>query len=76
MTTQSTTRLVHEGDYLAEVTVELLVDEGEEGGGWGPYLSPRDVKRLDEVRIALRQKDLRRATALARVYHLVPVNAA
>jgi hypothetical protein len=45
------TKLVHEGQYVAEVDVELLdTDEG-----WSPYLSLEDAYKLDDVRDALRR---------------------
>lgn len=62
-------KLVHEGEYVAEVEVELI----ESTEGWGPYLSVEDAKKLDEVRQALRWGDLRKASLLARVYRLTPV---
>lgn len=63
------TKLVHEGDYVAEVDVELIyTDEG-----WSPYLSVQDADKLDEVREALRQGDVKAAARLARVYTLTPV---
>ena len=63
------TKLVHEGDYVAQVDVELLyTDEG-----WSPYLSVEDAYKLDDVREALRQGDLKAATRLARVFTLTPV---
>jgi hypothetical protein len=69
-------RLVRERDFLAEVEVEMFDEETELDRGWGPYLLPGDVKRLDDVRTALRKKDLQTAIRLARVYQLVPVSAA
>ena len=43
------TKLIHEGDYVAKVDVELTdADEG-----WFPYLSLDDAKKLDDVREAL-----------------------
>jgi hypothetical protein len=72
MKRRSTTRLVREGDLVAEVGVTLL--EGE--GGWTPYLSLEDSYKLDDVRDALRAGDIRRAVKLAdRVYRLTPVQA-
>jgi len=71
MTKKKHTKLVHEGQYAAEVVVELI--EAEEG--WSPYLSPADAFRLDEVRDALRRGDLARAARLARVYKLMPVSS-
>jgi hypothetical protein len=64
-------KLIHEGDYVAEVEVELI--ESEEG--WSPYLSLEDAERLDAVRKALRSEDLEMASELARVYRLLPVSA-
>lgn len=64
-------KLVHEGEYVAEVEVELI----ESAEGWGPYLSVEDAQKLDEVREALRWGDLRKASKIACVYRLVPVAA-
>lgn len=64
-------KLVHEGEYAAEVDVELI----ESDEGWSPYLSLEDAERLDEVREALRRGDVGAATRVARVYHLTPVSA-
>src|SRR4051794_40579706 len=47
--TRRTRELIHEGDYLAEVDVELIVTDD----GWSPYLSADDARKLDEVRRAL-----------------------
>ncbi|HEX9729671.1 MAG TPA: hypothetical protein VGA37_14300 [Gemmatimonadales bacterium] len=73
MTNRTTMRLVREGEYVAEVAVELL----EEEGAWSPYISVGETSRLDAVREALRVGDLRRASELAeRVYRLTPLSAA
>jgi hypothetical protein len=69
MTRRSQTKLIHEGQYAAEVDVQLI----EEDDAWSPYLSLEDAKKLDEVRQALRREDLRRASELARVFELTPV---
>ena len=62
-------RLVHEGEYVAEVDIELIyTDEG-----WSPYLSLEDAQKLDDIREALRKGDLRRAAQHARVYTLTPI---
>ena len=71
MTTRRTTKLVHEGDYVAEVEVELI----EESDGWSPYLSVADAERLDQVREALRRGDFKTASGLAKVYRLMPITA-
>lgn len=65
------TKLIHEGEYAAEVEVELI--ETEEG--WSPYLSLADAQKLDAVRKALRRGDLKQASQLARVFQLTPVHA-
>ncbi|MGD1278026.1 MAG: hypothetical protein ABR964_12490 [Tepidisphaeraceae bacterium] len=65
-------KLVHEGQYLAEVDVELI----ESSDAWAPYLSVADARRLDDVRSALRRGDVAAASKLARIYRLTPVNAA
>lgn len=70
MSRRSTKRLVREGEFVAEVDVELLESEG----GWTPYLSLEDAYKLDDVREALRAGDVGRASQLAdRVYRLTPV---
>jgi hypothetical protein len=69
MTGRRQTKLVHEGQYAAEVEVELI----EEDTGWSPYLSLEEAQKLDTVREALRQGDLKRASQFARVFKLTPV---
>ncbi len=62
-------KYVHEGQYVAEVDVELLEDET----GWSPYLSIEDAYKLDDVRDALRRRDLESAAKYGRIYELRPV---
>lgn len=62
-------KYVHEGQYVAEVDVELLEDET----GWSPYLSVEDAYKLDDVRDALRRRDLESAAKYGRIYELRPV---
>jgi hypothetical protein len=64
------TKLVREGQYAAEVDVELLEAEN----GWSPYLSLDDAHKLDAVREALRRGDILVASRHARVYSLTPVS--
>ena len=71
MRTRHRTKLVHEGEYVAEVEVELV----EADQGWSPYLALDDAYKLDDVREALRRGDVRAASRLARVYTLTPVPA-
>ena len=69
MTRKLQTKLVHEGQYAAEVDVELIYTDDE----WSPYLSLDDAYRLDDVREALRRGDITSAAKMARVYQLTPV---
>jgi len=69
MKTRRKTKLVHEGQYVAEVEVEVL----DSGSGWAPYLSLEDAYRMDDVRSALRRGDIQAASKLARVFALTPV---
>ena len=71
MTEKQVTKLIHEGEYAAEVDINLITTDDE----WSPYLSLEDAYKLDDVRQALRQGDLETATRLARVYKLTPVAA-
>ena len=63
------TKMVREGRYVAEVDVELMEMEGD----WSPYLSLEDAYKLDDIRDALRQDDIPRASRLARLFTLTPV---
>ncbi len=65
------TRLVREGDFLAEV--ELTWIDGE--NDWSPHLSVEDIRKLDGVRLALRRGALKTAAKHARVYQLTPIAA-
>jgi len=71
MRTRRQRKFLHEGDYVAELEVELV----EADGGWSPYLSLDDAYRLDDVRDALRRGDVKAASRLARVYTLTPIPA-
>ncbi len=72
VSTRKHTKLLHEGDYVAEVEVQLI----DADGGWGPYLSLEDVRKLDALRVALRQGDMASALKCARVYRLTPITVA
>ena len=60
------TKYVHEGQYVAEVDVNLIEDEG----AWSPYLSIDDAYKLDDVRDALRRGDLVSASQYGRIFEL------
>ena len=68
VTTRKQVKLVQEGEYMAEVEVEII----ESDEGWAPYLSLQDARKLDAVREALRDGDLA-AMKAARVFRLTPV---
>ena len=71
MTKRRISKLVHEGDYVAAVEVELIyTDEG-----WSPYLSLDNAQKLDEVRESLRRGELEAAAHLARIFKLIPIAA-
>jgi hypothetical protein len=69
MTSRRQTKLVREGQYIAEVEVELI----EANDGWAPYLSLEDAERLDAVRQALRLGEIEKASQLGRIFRLMPV---
>ncbi|MFZ2630477.1 MAG: hypothetical protein WA081_22815 [Desulfosalsimonadaceae bacterium] len=63
------TKYIHEGQYVAEVDVELI-DTTE---GWSPYLSIEEALKLDDVKAALRRGDLKAASKAARLYRMQPI---
>ena len=69
MITRKKTKYIHEGKYVAEVDVALVIDDDE----WSPYLTIEDAYKLDDVREALRKGDLKTAAKKAKVYELHPV---
>lgn len=69
MNTRHCNKLVHEGEYGAEVDIDLILSDE----GWSPYLSVEDAYKLDDVRMALRQGDIKSASKLAHVYTLTPI---
>jgi len=69
MNTRNFTKMIHEGDFVAEVDVALIYTEE----GWASYLLLQDAYKLDDVREALRQGDVKAATQLSRVYTLTRI---
>ena len=69
MNKQVATKLMREGEYAADVDVELI----DSSVGWAPYLSLEDAQNLDEVRMTLRHEDLQKAGKLERLYKLTPL---
>jgi hypothetical protein len=68
---RNTVEFVREGKYATEVPIELI----EEEGGWSPYLSLDDARKLEAVRLALRQGDVAAAAKHGNVFELLPVSA-
>jgi hypothetical protein len=62
-------KLIHKGKYVSEVDIELI--ENEEG--WSPYISIEDAHKLDDIRDALRQEDIKKASRLGRIFSLTPI---
>ncbi len=71
MSKRKKTKYIHEGNYVAEVDVELIEDESS----WSPYLNIEDAHRLDDIRDALRRGDLDSAGTYGRIYEMRPVNS-
>ena len=69
MKTQSSSKLIREGNYAIEVQVDLQITPE----GWSPYLSLEDAYKLDDARAAIRRGDFAAAAWFGRVFTLVPV---
>lgn len=69
MKKQQRKKLILEGQYLAEVNVELLVTDDE----WSPYLTVKDAYKLDDVREALKKGDTATTARYGRVFSLTPI---
>jgi hypothetical protein len=64
------TKYVHEGNYVAEVEVQLLAADES----WSPYISLEDAYRLDDVREALKKNDTKEAAKYGTIYKLHKVS--
>ncbi len=71
MTKMRSKKYIYEGEYVAEVEVDLVISES----GWAPYLSLDDAYKLDDVRLALKQGNIQAALRQAQVYKLTPIFA-
>jgi predicted transcriptional regulator len=60
---------IHEGRYVADVEVDLIYDDLP----WSPTITPADIEKLERVRLALRDGDLKAAAREARVFELMPL---
>ncbi|HLB30665.1 MAG TPA: hypothetical protein VJN91_03985 [Gammaproteobacteria bacterium] len=65
-------KFIHEGQYVAELIVEVTESEH----GWSPTISLEDAYKLDDVREALKAGNLKAAAQYGRVYELRPVISA
>ena len=68
---RTSVKLIHEGRYAAEVTIELEYSDES----WSPTMSADDARKLDTVRLALRRGDIAEAAKYARVFELTPIAA-
>jgi len=69
--TRTIQKLVHEGRYAAEVSIEVS-DQPE---AWGATISLEDARRLDRARMALRAGNLAEASRYGRVFEMLPITA-
>jgi hypothetical protein len=67
--TRKSKEFIHEGKYVAEVSVDLIEDDI----AWSPYFSPDDALKLETVRLALRRGDVAEASKHGQVFELTPV---
>lgn len=70
MKTRRRTKLIHEGNYVAEIEVTVM----ETDDPWSPCLSVDDAYKLDDAREALRRGDVKAAMRFGRVFALTPVS--
>ena len=69
MNTKTQTKIIRQGEYLAEIEINLTYTDHD----WSPYLSLEEAEKLDTLRLALQNKDLKTASRLAKIYHLTPI---
>ncbi|MEX2443250.1 MAG: hypothetical protein WD492_06585 [Alkalispirochaeta sp.] len=63
------TKLVHEGQFIAEVPIEVEdIDRP-----WAPWVTVDEARKLDEVRLALRQNDIEAAGQYGKIYRVTQV---
>ena len=65
-------KMIHEGKYIAEMEVTLINTTDDD---WAPYLSLEDALRIDSVREALRNSDIKTAKKSAKIYLLSEIAA-
>ncbi|AFZ46887.1 hypothetical protein Cyast_0915 [Cyanobacterium stanieri PCC 7202] len=67
--TKTQTKIIRQGEYIAEIDVTLTYTDED----WSPYLSVEEAEKLDNLRFALQNNDLKTAIQLAHIYRLTPV---
>lgn len=69
--TATRVQLLREGDYLAEVPVDIILDELE----WSPGFTLDGVEKLEIVRAALKAGDMKTALQYAKVFEVKAISA-
>jgi len=69
MKTKLQTKLIREGNYLAEIEITVTYTDSD----WSPYLSLQESQKLDHLRQALQENDLNTARQLTHIYELTPI---
>ena len=59
-------KFLHEGNYVAQVEIELI----DSNTGWSPTMSLETAYVLDDIRLALRQGDIKTAAKYATVFEM------
>jgi len=70
MHTKKKTKFIHSGRFVAEVDVNLQIDNHE----WSPYLTVEDARKIDFIRKALKNRDLKTISGMARIFEKTPVH--
>ena len=73
MIKESRVELVRVDNHAVEVPVEVIIEDGD--GGWSPYFSLEEAKKLENVRLALQRGDLAEAAKYGRLFELLPISA-
>jgi len=63
------TKYLHEGHYVAQVEIELI-DSTNINSGWSPAMSLDTAYLLDDIRLALREGNIKRASQYARIFEM------
>jgi len=65
-------KFIHVGNYVARIELEYIYNEDS----WSPCISVEDSRKLDEIKAALENGDLKTAGLNAKIYTLTPVTKA